>query len=540
MGLALRSLHPRANLDLTWDTRYPNGDKPLVQPSSLGIDIASFNAAQISLFNRPQNTPIAFNYRQYLTGTSAATATLAVNAITGTLGNWAIDALGNSLVNSAVASGAGSLQVTASDGAGHTASFPIQSWSILAPIQLPNQKIKSNFGLYIYLDRNTNTAQKLSRMSYFSTKQAVTGFQDVAFWPKYENPNTPGDYSGNWDSSGDSGFKYVDKMLAACAAMSPPRHWMMHLSTYGFAGSGLPTSFPSSYMPSYLSNSAYGLNTASTNGIFGGAWINCYNSGITVACHVRWWVQAVMDRLIALLQAYGARYDAHPLFEMCSVINESAVAIQSGYSDAAGVPQYLRMFPAGRTAFPTTQLRFWLNYLGASYIKTVIDAAVANFWAIGGPDCVNETGANPRPFATNKAYRGINPNTGLADLTYTNYVGKGVWVSEFEPDEQGPRSAKAGTNPPDYTGPPALGDGNWTDYVAQAVQQGAQYITCFDNGYTGNNTKRFQGYWPSQPSHPDALDFWTSVLVANGGNVNGAQANITLPMAPPSLWPKGS
>jgi hypothetical protein len=538
MTLALRSLHPLINADGSWDSRYPLGDKPQVSPATLGINQAAFNAASITLTNRAQNSPVLVNYRTFLTGTSASTATLTVNAISGTLAGWSIDNTGNNLANPGNLLGNASLQVVAQDSFGNISSFPVQAWSIVGAAT--RQKIKSNFGLYIYLDRNTNTTQKLSRMSYFSTKPAVIGFQDICFWSKFENPTVPGDYSGNWDASGDSGFKYVDKMLAACAAMSPPRHWMMHLTTYGFAGSNLSTSFPSSYLPSYLSSSTYGPNTASTNGIFGGAWINCYNSGITVAMHVRWWTTPVMNRLIALLQAYGARYDAHPLFEMCSVVNESTVATQSGYSDAQSIPQYQAMFPAGRASFPTTQLRFWLNYIGNQYVKTLIDLAVANFWAIGGPDCVNETGVNPRPFATNKAYRGINPNTGLQDSSYTNYVGKGVWVSEFEPDEEGPRSAKAGTNPPDYTGNPALGDGNWTNYVAQAVAQGAQYITCFDNGYTGNNTKRFQGYWPTQPSHPDALDFWNSVFLAGGGNSNGAQANITLPMTPPSLWPQGT
>ncbi len=530
MSLALRSLHPLINPDLSWATRYPLGDKPQVSPATLGIDQAAFAAASISLTNRAQNSAILINYRTFLTGTSASTATLTVNAISGTLGNWSIDVTGNNLANPANLTGTASLQVVAQDSFGNIASFPIQNWSIVAAAT--RQKIKSNFGLYIYLDNNTNTSQKLSRMAYFSTKPAVTGFQDVCFMSKFESPTTPGDYSGNWDASGDSGFKYVDKMLAACAAMSPPRHWMMHSTTYGFYGINQSTSFPSGFLPAYLSSSTYGPNTASTNGIFGGAWINCYNSGITVRNLARWWTAPVMDRLIAMLQAYGARYNSHPLFEMCSVVNESAVASQSGYNDAAGMTQYLRMLPAGRAAMPAIQLRLWLNYLGAQYVKPLVDAALANFWAIGGPDCVNETGIKPRPFAPNRAYRGINPSTNLPDSSYTNYVGKGVFVSEFEPDEMGPRSGGAGAS--------TFGSSNWTDYVAQAVQQGSQYITCYDNGWTGDNIHRMQGYVSTQPSHPDALDFWTSVFVANGGNVNGAQANITLPMLPPSLWPQGT
>ena len=531
MALASHSRHVQTNLDLTWDTRYPRGDKPLVQPATLGVDTSAFNAALIDLTRIRQGVPTSINYRQYLTGTSASTATLTVNAITGTLGNWQIDAAGNSLANSGVSGGSGSLQVVAADGAGNSASFPVQSWAILISSQ--QQRIKSNFGLYIYLDRNMSTASKQGRMDYFGTKTAVKGFQDVAFWSKFENPNLVGgaaQYDGSWDSSGNSGFAYVDAMLAKCAAMSPPRHWMMHLSTYGFAGSGKPTTFPSSFMPTYLGGSTYGANTAASNGLFGGAWINCYASGLSVAYFARFWNAAVMDRLIALMQAYGARYDGHPLFEMVSCINESTTPTQTGYTDAAAITQYLRYFPAGYAAFPTTQRRFWGNYLqDSANCKQLIDAAIASYWAIGGPDCVNETGTNPRAFPFNRAYRGINPVTLAVDPTYTNYVGKGVWVAEFEPDEMMPRSGAAG--------PATFGSNNWTDYVAQALQQGTQYTTCFDNTYGGNNDKRM--LTSPSGSHPDALDYFTSVFAANGGNVNGAQANITLPMFPPLLWPTG-
>lgn len=121
------------NLDQTWDDRYPLGDKGQVQKATLDINQAAFTAANLSLLNLLQNTAQSFNYRQYLTGTSAATATLTVNAITGTLGNWQI--LTDSLTNSGTLSGSGSLQVVASDNAGNVVSFPVQAWSILAVVQ---------------------------------------------------------------------------------------------------------------------------------------------------------------------------------------------------------------------------------------------------------------------------------------------------------------------------------------------------------------------------------------------------------------------
>lgn len=538
MALALQSLHPQVNSDLTWDSRYPQGDKTIVTPSSLGLNSTAFSAAAITLTNLQQNVSVFYNYRAFLTGTSAATATLSVNAISGGLGGFAI--AGSNLTNSAATAASGQIQVVATDGV-TTVNFPVQPYTIVA--SATRQKIKSNFGLYIYLDRNMGTSQKLSRMGYFSQFPFVKGFQDIVFPAKLENPALVGgaaQFDGSWNASGDSGFAYVNKMLSTCAAMNPPRHYMLQDSTYGFASPSGPgsvsSSFPSGFMPSYFAGGTYGANTPTVDGVHGGVWQNSYATAPTsVAYFVRYWVPAVMDRYLAKIAAYGAQYDSHPLFEMASFLSESAMPSVGGYSDPLQITQLLRMFPAGRTAFPTTQLRYWGNYeQQASSYKTIIDACVQNFWALGGADCINETdptGAGKlRVIPFDQAYRGINPSTHLPDLSYTNYVGKAVWVAEFEPDEEMPRSGAAGAA--------ASGNNNWTDYVRHANDQGAQYVTLFDNTFGGNNDKRTV----TSPSglHPDAMDFWSSVLTANGGNVNGAVANITMPFIPPSLWPTGS
>lgn len=531
MSLVLRSLHPKVNVDKSWDTRYPNGDKPQVAPSSLGINLTSFNAANINLVGLPANVAVSINYRTYLTGTSASTATISVNAITGSINAWAMDSgTDTNLTNPATNPGSGTLQVVATDGI-TTVTFPVQAWSVLAIVQ--SHTIKFNPGAYIYLDRNTSWDQQIARTAAYVPHTSVAGFQVITFWAQWENPNVPGDYSGGWDTSGNSGFKGMDKMLAALSAYSRPMRLMWHLSTYGFAGSNQPASFPSNFMPTYLGGATYGPNTPATNGIVGGAWVNAYNSGVNVASYARYWTAPVMGRLIALIQAYGARYNSHPLFEMASFIGESTTPLTTGYTDDSAFAQLSganNYFQASRTAWPNTQLRFWGNYLqDPSKCKEFIDAAVASFFTLGGPDCVNETGSNTRIFPFNLAYRGINPVTGVLDNTYTNYVGKGCYVSEFEPDEEMPRSGAAG--------PATFGDNNWSDYINfSANLQLSSYTTWFDNTYGGNNDKRFGGYLTSQPTHPNAIDYIDSLY--NGGTVNGATAGTTVTNRTyPSLWP---
>lgn len=453
-----------------------------------------------------------------------------------------------------------SLGITAVDKLGNES--PASVFALGTPlVTVPTGgKIVSNFGPYIYLDHNQSVDLQIASMSAFAGT-AVKGFQFIGFWAQFENPNVPGDYSGNWAPAGAAGFQLMDKLLAACAAIrshdGTQMRLMFHDSTYGFAGTNKPATFPADFMPAYLAGPAYGPtgNTEAT-GEIGGAWVNTKTmsgppNNATVRAFCNWWRPAVMARKIAVMQGYGAAYDnPNPalnrpnanLLEMMSWIGESVIPLYTGYTDANAVATLVgpgNYFQVGRAAFPHKQLRYWGSYLqDVAFCRQITDAYNASFWACGGPDCANEgppfqtggqTGKNPRPFPMNRTFRGINPSTLLVDPTYRNYVGDGVWVSEFEPDEMGPRNGGAGAA--------AIGNNIWQDYIAQANMQGAQYTTWFLNGFTGNNDKRFLSFLSSLPRHPDALDFINSLYLGgtfNGLNVGTSMANFNYP---PS-WPK--
>lgn len=438
----------------------------------------------------------------------------------------AVDANGNASASSA------SVTATAS---GTVITPPVQG------------KIRFHGGIYIYLDRNMSLSQKLSRMAYFAQFPFVIGFQDITFWSNWENPKAtaPGDYSGSWNANGTSGIGYAQAMLNQCFAVRPsnPMRMMFHSSTYGFSGQNKSsTSFPTSFVPDYLKGSAYGPgNAVETTGVWGGVWINTptmtTKNGGPAAYFTRWWVPAVMDAMLQAVAYYGSVLDnpdptkniAHAdLCEMWSWIGESTIPTYTTYNDAAAIAQYQRYMPGCRARMPSMQLRWWGSWLqDNSLVKQVVDLCAASFWAIGGPDCCNETGAGSRVFAANRAYRGINPVTNLTDSSYTNYVNKLAWVSEFEPAEEGPNNAGGASNPTG-AGPAALGNNNWPDYIAQAAQQGANYTTFFDDGYTGNNDKRFSNLLSSQPAHPAGIDALQS-LGTTGLSVNGSAAMGTLP-----------
>jgi hypothetical protein len=133
VAYAVHSLHLPLNLDGSVDGRYPLGGKPQVQPATLGINLAAFQSANYQLSARVGTGALSFNYRTFLTGTSAATAVFSVNATSGSLGDWAMGT--DTLTNPNTTAGSGALQVVASDGV-NTVSFPIQSWALNSSLQL--------------------------------------------------------------------------------------------------------------------------------------------------------------------------------------------------------------------------------------------------------------------------------------------------------------------------------------------------------------------------------------------------------------------
>lgn len=438
------------------------------------------------------------------------------------------------------------------------------SATAVSPVTPTQGKLRQHGGNYLYLDRNTSDSAKQARLQTWANADTENiGVQDIIFWSKLENPNQKGDYSGNWDASGNSGVKYISKMLSLCRSVRPskPLRYMFQVSPYGFAGKNKSsTSFPTSFVPAYLGGAAYGPNNSGgsgteSTGLWGGVWINTTTqttkTGASVGYFFRWWVPAVMTELINLMNYYGSQFDnSDPTqnlpnadcLEMASFLSESVTPLYTTYTDAAAMTQLARYFPGGRTAFPTVRLRYWGNFMqDNSLCHQVLDMMAPYFWDNGGPDCVNETAINTgdkfRAFPFDYAIRGLNPS-GVPDPSYNVYVGKMGVIAEIEPDECGPRSSQPGLTDPntaDWTGPAALGNNNWKDYWAHANALHANYTTTYDNGYTGNNDKRLLNFlsnssnWrvSTQPRHPDAQDQLSS-LARGGITVNGATIGIGL------------
>ncbi len=341
MALALHSFHLTANADTSIDTRYPNGDKPFVQPSSLGIDTVAFQAAGINLFNRPQGTPVSVNYRTFLTGTSASTATLTVNAISGTLSGWAIDSSGNNLTNPATTVSSCSLQVVASDGV-NTASFPIQPASIVA-VQAGQKKKwnpghRGDFNTVLFSGNTLSTIK--SELDAIKPYPLVKGYQPNFTWASLEPVKGETDTSTLYPNGYATGATLIRSIYDYLAAMTPPRDIMVKLNVGAFTKTH-PGATDYSIIPQYIqTDSTYGAAGYRVGGVLTnvvgqyGWWGGDGNGKTYAACIHR---PAVMARIIKLVQTLGAYFDQLPYFYGWNFDENSFVL---GTSSANGNPDY--------------------------------------------------------------------------------------------------------------------------------------------------------------------------------------------------------
>lgn len=439
--------------------------------------------------------------------------------------------------------------------------------------QVSSGPIKPFMGHWIYVDQGVSKDAQFTRTQQLVARcPHVAGFQYLWKWGVLENPNVPGDYSGNWAAAGQAGFQLVHRFADYLRSVGKK----MHLNNFSYGGNiGIngpgsinPNNWLSSEEPIYLSDSAYGPNTPSTNGIWGGMWMSSYPgaSFTQVKSFMRFWVPAVGARLLALSQAYGAEFDSHDGFGIFSPLSESTMDSRTSYTVAADKLFFLGTnnngaFAQMRAHWPTTPLRWWGNFMGNSYddMSDMIDGAVANKWIVGGPDTLNDPfdSANPawapawsaatsyimgqvvsrsnvnyycstantnspppsgnwttlnkltRTIASDFVWRGCNGDN-TVNANYNNWVGQGARGDDVEPLDLDV----------------SHDDGVNFHHVMHANKLGSMALFWYDLRYNSSGTTPSQNRTDT-PS-PNLLDWIESCAQGGNVNVNGIVAGIKL------------
>lgn len=303
--------------------------------------------------------------------------------------------------------------------------------------------IKFNPGHYMYTDKLLRNASDLSSrttavISQINTQicpyPEITGLQVHITWAVLEP--TQGGYS--------TGFSTVDQIYNALANCQKRLMLVLHERMWNSVD-------PNPYVPAYIQTSAYGpvqspgtcvSGTASgyrKGGVILANGTAClFGSGLGVYPVI--YESAVMDRLIALSQAYGARYNSasYPYFEMWSPMEELGGSPDGGFgfSNAALSTQVARLFTATRPAWPNTALRLKANWnlTIAQQCALIRDTLAPLNVSVGGPDTLPSS-----HIWTNQVFSNYSS-------VCQDFRGVVPWVAEIQNPELG---GKAGT----YTGP---------------------------------------------------------------------------------------
>jgi hypothetical protein len=311
------------------------------------------------------------------------------------------------------------------------------------------------------------------------------------------SPTDPTNFSGDWDTSSNSGIAGLRRIVNAAKAAG----YKTGVTLYMSSAQGSTTKFPS-IAPAFMNSSKYG--TVDANGGFGGAFSTTGNS------IVRFWnapvaavIQACCAAIVAAFGADIAFIDPHA---------EISVNLNTGYSDA----QYLAMMstfaPGLRAQCPKTELKCRATYLTTtSNYKPLQDILVAAFWTMGSFDTLAEPPVKLGKYVgMDLMYRGIQLNyTSPLSITpqpaWRNLVGKGSFHCSIQEDELGPE-------PPAPTLPAHEGSGQHADFLAHITQQRASLVTFWDDsGVTGplpNQTAGMIAFAAANPINEPYPDSW--------------------------------
>jgi hypothetical protein len=273
--------------------------------------------------------------------------------------------------------------------------------------------IKWHPGHYVWLDPHSTPAAQFAAIDALSAETSVQGIELLINWSSLEG-DTQGDYS--------AGFAAIDAYLAKLGSLKVPKRLLLGLNERSFgtpppAGTNCATA-GSSLLPAYLATLADGGCAVAAPGAAG-----------SLAVMARFWEQPVMDRLIALSQAYAQRYDQNPLFEMFWGNGETAVAApaNSGFTQAAYNAQLKRWYDASKKVWQHTQLRLASNYDGsdAQTLDLITYATTGGGVIVGGPDPELPLPVVTRTVQANDVFRGATG--GGSDLRSTI-----PWIGEVQ------------------------------------------------------------------------------------------------------------
>jgi len=252
-----------------------------------------------------------------------------------------------------------------------------------------------------------------SEMDDINNQDAILGYRIFITWGALEPTQ------GNYD------FSTVDAILnRLTTAYNKPKRLAMMLWIYG---NGALSQNDSSVIPMYIQQGAsYGASPVP--GRYGW-WGQNSNGASTGMYAVAAYNPAVMDRLIALVQALGQHLDGNPYFEAIDMQEDATIAQAAtgmgsqdpSYSDSAWRTQLQRFLTAATAAFPHTSVIMDNSWFDRPASGVALEQwMIANRVAPGSSDTWGQSALNAHGTSHlsdgMQTLMGVDQNGGVVDL----------------------------------------------------------------------------------------------------------------------------
>lgn len=217
------------------------------------------------------------------------------------------------------------------------------------------------------------------RIPEICNEPALQGLQIRMEWAELEKSK------GNYD------FSRIDEIYGALESCG--KRLVLQVLAVAFN-----TTDPTGFVPTYLLTEAV------------------YNGGVAktkTGFIARLWEAPVMDRLIALSMALGARYDGKRNFDGIILAETATGKVEEGYTATAFIAQLKRAIPAMVMAWPKTNVIVFNNFLQGSTDAQFIDFVkflLTSRGTMGGPDTL------PPPDSGTKGERVYRGEVGGVDM----------------------------------------------------------------------------------------------------------------------------
>jgi hypothetical protein len=341
----------------------------------------------------------------YITGQTASSQ----NA-TGTIENVNIHALPK-VTRTVATMSAGSINVSADDEGDNESAFSTGASG--TPGAEPSAgEVKWHPGFYLQLPNNNSYASqgglsaaqsnRFAIYDQFGSNSDLEGFRWLIRWSMIE---------GSQDNY-TQGINLIQAELDKLASLAVPKRLILSFNDSAWTGN--PTSCSAinttQFWPSWMTE-------ANENLFSGGS-----------ACVWRKWEADDMGEFIKMLEALGAAFNDHPLFEALvpmheTAINSGSVSPPSTYSEAAIDTQFRRLMDAMAVAWPNTVVMLPTNWLptGTRMINLLSDISGLGL-GFGTPDAA-PNGSIPADnmiigvTSGSTDLRGLQPIQGAAETT---------------------------------------------------------------------------------------------------------------------------